>query len=257
MIKQTIAEITNLLKTQQSITSIQEQSYYQDERKGVQTAIKRRIKQLEKEQALLDKYVEMSSYENDILKQNSEALICGIDEVGRGPLAGPVVACAVILNKDHQFTGLNDSKQLSAKKRNELETELKSNVYAYAYGSASVEEIDTFNIYEATKLAMLRAIAALDVRPDHLLIDAMALDIDIPQTSIIKGDAKSISIAAASVLAKEHRDQYMKQLSKKYNVYGFEKNAGYGTQQHLDGIKKYGIISEHRKSFEPIKSHFN
>ena len=114
MIKQTIAEITNLLKTQQSITSIQEQSYYQDERKGVQTAIKRRIKQLEKEQALLDKYVEMSSYENDILKQNSEA-ICGIDEVGRGPLAGPVVACAVILNKDHQFTGLNDSKQLSAK----------------------------------------------------------------------------------------------------------------------------------------------
>ena len=115
MIKQTIAEITNLLKAQQSITSIQEQSYYQDERKGVQNAIRRRIKQLEKEQALLDKYVEMSSYENDILKQNNEALICGIDEVGRGPLAGPVVACAVILNKDHQFTGLNDSKQLSAK----------------------------------------------------------------------------------------------------------------------------------------------
>ncbi|RIP33537.1 ribonuclease HII [Staphylococcus gallinarum] len=255
--KQTITEITNLLKAQQSIASIQEQDYYQDERKGVQSAIKRRIKQLEKEQALFDKYIEMSQFENEILKINESARICGIDEVGRGPLAGPVVACAVILNKDHRFTGLNDSKQLSAKKRNELESELTSKVYAYAYGSASVEEIDTINIYEATKLAMKRAIAALEVRPDHLLIDAMELDTDIPQTSIIKGDAKSISIAAASVLAKEYRDRYMRELSKKYNFYGFEKNAGYGTQQHLDGIKKYGIISEHRKSFEPIKSHFN
>lgn len=254
--KQTIAEITNLLKEEKTIDSIKEQDYYDDERKGVQTAIQRRIKQLEKEQALLKKYEVMSQFENDILKDNPESLICGIDEVGRGPLAGPVVACAVILNKGHQYTGLNDSKQLSANKRKDLENDLSTNVYDYAYGSASVDEIDRINIYEATKIAMKRAIAGLSVQPDHLLIDAMTLDTDIPQTSIIKGDAKSISIAAASVLAKEHRDHYMKELSKKHNVYGFEKNVGYGTQQHLDGIKKHGIISEHRKSFEPIKSHF-
>lgn len=130
-------------------------------------------------------------------------------------------------------------------------------MYAYAYGYASVEEIDEINIYEATKLAMHRAIEGLRIKPTHLLVDAMTLDIDIPQTSLIKGDAKSVSIAAASVLAKEHRDQYMRDLGRKYPGYSFENNVGYGTQQHLDGIKKYGILNEHRKTFEPIKSLVN
>ena len=252
--KQTIQEVKTILQTIQSIEELNAHIFVEDERKGVQNAIKQRRKQLEKEELLLKNYEEMSEFEIALLAQNSDALICGIDEVGRGPLAGPVVTCAVILNENHYFTGLNDSKKLSAKQRQSIEKQLLNDVFAYAYGYATVKEIDRLNIYEATKIAMLRAIKALPVRPTHLLVDAMTLDIDIPQTSLIKGDARSVSIAAASVLAKEHRDKYMRELAKKYPGYGFEKNAGYGTRQHLDGIKQLGVIPEHRKTFEPIKS---
>lgn len=254
IMSQTIQQIKLLLQDIHSLETLKNHSVNDDDRKGVQNAIVSRRKQLEKVQKLLENYKEMSHYENEILSDDDKALVCGIDEVGRGPLAGPVVTCAVILNKDHHFTGLNDSKQLSAKKRNILEEQLLSEVYAYAYGVATVEEIDQINIYEATKLAMIRAVEALSVKPTHLLIDAMTLDVDIPQTSLVKGDAKSVSIAAASVLAKEHRDRYMRELAVKHPGYGFEKNVGYGTQQHLDGIKQHGIINEHRKTFEPIKS---
>lgn len=254
---QTIKEIKSKLKDVHSLSELERSEYNNDTRKGVQTAILQRRKQLEKEQALLAHYQKMTEFENNILEENQDALICGIDEVGRGPLAGPVVTCAVILNKNHHFTGLNDSKKLSAKQRHLIEGQLLNDVYAYAYGYASVEEIDRINIYEATKLAMLRAIEGLAVKPSHILVDAMTLDIDIPQTSLIKGDARSVSIAAASVLAKEHRDQYMRDLGEKYPGYGFENNVGYGTQQHLDGIKKYGVLAEHRKTFEPIKSLVN
>ncbi|PHK50720.1 ribonuclease HII [Staphylococcus edaphicus] len=250
----TIQEVKSLLQDIHSIHELEHSDFNEDERKGVQNAIIQRRKQLEKEQALIANYEKMTEFEKAILEKNQEALICGIDEVGRGPLAGPVVTCAVILNKNHHFIGLNDSKKLSAKHRNIIEGQLLNDVHAYAYGYASVEEIDRFNIYEATKLAMLRAIEGLSIAPTHLLVDAMTLDIDIPQTSLIKGDAKSVSIAAASILAKEHRDKYMRELGEKYPGYGFENNAGYGTQQHLDGIKKYGILNEHRKTFEPIKS---
>ncbi|MEY8599328.1 ribonuclease HII [Staphylococcus shinii] len=252
--KQTIEEVKKTLQTIQSLDELNAHMFMGDERKGVQNAITQRRKQLKKEQLLLKNYEEMSEFEAALLAQNNNALICGIDEVGRGPLAGPVVTCAVILNENHHFTGLNDSKKLSAKQRQGIEEQLLNDVLAYAYGYATVEEIDRFNIYEATKIAMLRAIEALSIRPTHILVDAMTLDTDIPQTSLIKGDARSVSIAAASVLAKEHRDKYMRELAEKYPGYGFEKNAGYGTQQHLDGIKQFGIIPEHRKTFEPIKS---
>ena len=165
----------------------------------------------------------MNHYENEILNHDNEALICGIDEVGRGPLAGPVVACAVILNKGHHYLGLNDSKKLPAKQRLILNEELKNNVTSYAYGIATPQEIDDLNIYKATQVAMQRAINQLSIQPTHLLIDAMKLDNDIPQTSIIKGDAKSVSIAAASIMAKEYRDNYMKELANDYPNYGFEK----------------------------------
>ncbi|KIJ86342.1 MULTISPECIES: ribonuclease HII [Staphylococcus] len=254
---ETIKDIKSKLQHMLSISELERSEYNNDARKGVQNAMIQRRKQLEKEQVLLDNYVKMTEFENSILAENPDALICGIDEVGRGPLAGPVVTCAVILNKNHHFTGLNDSKKLSAKQRHSIEGQLLNDVYAYAYGYASVEEIDEINIYEATKLAMHRAIEGLRIKPTHLLVDAMTLDIDIPQTSLIKGDARSVSIAAASVLAKEHRDQYMRDLGRKYPGYGFENNVGYGTQQHLDGIKKYGILNEHRKTFEPIKSLVN
>ncbi|EFE59461.1 ribonuclease HII [Staphylococcus epidermidis M23864:W2(grey)] len=250
----TIKEIKEKLSRIETLEELHKHEANNDSRKGVINAIKSREKNILKQQALEEHYLSMNQYENNIMSSNRDALICGIDEVGRGPLAGPVVACAVILEKNHHYIGLDDSKKVSPNNRARLNQNLKENVYQYAYGIASSVEIDELNIYRATQLAMLRAINQLDVTPTHLLIDAMTLDIDIPQTSIIKGDAKSVSIAAASIMAKEYRDQYMRQLSKQFPEYGFDKNAGYGTKQHLKAIDQVGIINEHRQSFEPIKS---
>ncbi|MEB5791963.1 ribonuclease HII [Staphylococcus hominis] len=251
---QTIKEIKALLDTIDSIEALEQHELMSDTRKGVQQNIVRRRKQLLKDQETQEHYQQMNKYENEILKDNPNALICGIDEVGRGPLAGPVVACAVILNKEHQYLGLDDSKKVSATKRKILNEQLKEGVYDYAYGIASAEEIDEFNIYNATKLAMERAINQLTQQPNHLLIDAMTLDNAIPQTSIIKGDAKSVSIAAASIMAKEYRDGLMAEVALKYPGYDFEKNVGYGTKSHLQGLKQLGITPYHRKTFEPVKS---
>lgn len=250
----TIKEIRDQLALIQSIEELEAHVANKDTRKGVQKAIESRKKYLIKQQELENNYISMNHYENEILNHDNEALICGIDEVGRGPLAGPVVACAVILNKAHHYLGLNDSKKVPAKQRLILNEELKNNVTSYAYGIATPQEIDDLNIYKATQVAMQRAINQLSIQPTHLLIDAMKLDNDIPQTSIIKGDAKSVSIAAASIMAKEYRDNYMKELANDYPNYGFEKNVGYGTKQHLEAIDTFGVINEHRKSFEPIKS---
>lgn len=250
----TIKEIRDQLALIQSIEELEAHVANKDTRKGVQKAIESRKKYLIKQQELENNYISMNHYENEILNHDNEALICGIDEVGRGPLAGPVVACAVILNKGHHYLGLNDSKKVPAKQRLILNEELKINVTSYAYGIATPQEIDDLNIYKATQVAMQRAINQLSIQPTHLLIDAMKLDNDIPQTSIIKGDAKSVSIAAASIMAKEYRDNYMKELANDYPNYGFEKNVGYGTKQHLEAIDTFGVINEHRKSFEPIKS---
>ena len=250
----TIKEIRDQLALIQSIEELEAHVANKDTRKGVQKAIESRKKYLIKQQELENNYISMNHYENEILNHDNEALICGIDEVGRGPLAGPVVACAVILNKGHHYLGLNDSKKVPAKQRLILNEELKNNVTSYAYGIATPQEIDDLNIYKATQVAMQRAINQLSIQPTHLLIDAMKLDNDIPQTSIIKGDAKSVSIAAASIMAKEYRDNYMKELANDYPNYGFEKNVGYGTKQHLEEIDTFGVINEHRKSFEPIKS---
>ncbi|PTH45217.1 ribonuclease HII [Staphylococcus capitis] len=250
----TIKVIRDQLALIQSIEELEAHVANEDTRKGVQKAIESRKKYLIKQQELENNYISMNHYENEILNHDNEALICGIDEVGRGPLAGPVVACAVILNKGHHYLGLNDSKKVPAKQRIILNEELKNNVTCYAYGVATPQEIDDLNIYKATQVAMQRAINQLSIQPTHLLIDAMKIDNDIPQTSIIKGDAKSVSIAAASIMAKECRDNYMKELANDYPNYGFEKNVGYGTKQHLEAIDTFGVINEHRKSFEPIKS---
>lgn len=228
---------------------------FQDERKGVQQAFQQRRRQLEKSQLQYQKYVEMCQYETDILNVQPDALICGVDEVGRGPLAGPVVASAVVLQPGHDFVGINDSKQLSASKRTLLNTSLKAQVRAWAIGIATPEEIDQHNIYVATQIAMYRAIQNLSVTPTHFLIDAMKLDqLTEPQQAIIKGDAKSVSIAAASIIAKVYRDDLMAEYAQQYPGYDFAQNAGYGTQKHLEGLKQYGVTPIHRKSFEPIKS---
>lgn len=197
---------------------------------------------------------------NDMYKFEKEFQECGkhyiagVDEVGRGSMIGPVITAAVILNPDIMIDGLNDSKKLSPKKRAELEKQIKEKAITWAIGEASIEEVDTLNVYQATKLAMKRAIDALDVQPDALLIDAMPLELNVESHSLIKGDTKSASIAAASIIAKEYRDRLMCLEAEKYPLYHFEKNKGYLTKAHKEALLKYGPTPYHRKTFEPVKT---
>lgn len=180
-------------------------------------------------------------------------LIAGVDEVGRGPLIGPVVAAAVILPVNYHLEGLTDSKKLSEKKRNYYFDIIKKDAISIGIGIIDNEKIDEVNIYEATKLAMKEAINNLNIRPEVVLTDAMKLDIDTINVPIIKGDFKSETIAAASVIAKVTRDEMMYELDRKYPYYDLKNNKGYPTKTHLEAIEKYGIIKEHRKSYAPIK----
>lgn len=193
----------------------------------------------------------MKEYENELYKKNIK-LIAGVDEVGRGPLAGPVVCAAVILKEDYENDKINDSKKLTEKKREALYDIIMGEALSVGIGISSEDVIDEINILQATKKAMTEAIKNLDIKPEHVLIDAVKLeDLDIPQTSIIKGDAKSISIAASSIIAKVTRDRMMIELDKKHPEYDFKNNKGYGTKKHIEAIRKYGIIKEHRKTFAP------
>lgn len=194
---------------------------------------------------------DLLEYEKELYKKGLN-FIAGIDEVGRGPLCGPVVACACILPKNYQLDGLNDSKKISEKKREELYEILIKDALSYGIGIISPKRIDEINILEATKEAMKEAINNLDIKPEHLLIDAVKLDIDINSTSIIKGDAKSASIAAASIIAKVTRDRMMIELSEMYPEYGFEKHKGYGTKAHIEAVKKFGVKDFYRFTFAPI-----
>ena len=196
----------------------------------------------------------MKEYENELYNQGIE-LIAGVDEVGRGPLVGPVVCACVILPKDYYNEEINDSKKISEKKREKLYDIIMQNALSVGIGISSEKIIDEINILEATKRAMKEAINNSKIKPQHVLIDAVKLDIDIPSTSIIKGDAKSQSIAASSIIAKVTRDRMMDELDKKYPQYMFSKNKGYGTKAHIEAIRKYGIIDEHRKSFAPCSEY--
>ncbi|MGU7972215.1 ribonuclease HII [Streptococcus suis] len=249
----TIKEVTALLAQVDSLDSPVWADLAQDERAGVHTAIKKRRKELEKEAAEDTRLEAMLSYEK-ALYDNGVEFIAGIDEVGRGPLAGPVVAAAVILPKGCKIRYLNDSKKIPKSKHESIYQEVMERAVAVGVGIKDAAVIDQVNIYEATKLAMLEALGQLSQEPEHLLIDAMKLDTPIPQTSIIKGDANSLSIAAASIVAKVTRDKMMADYDKEFSGYGFAKNAGYGTAEHLEGLNKLGITPIHRKSFEPIKS---
>ena len=193
----------------------------------------------------------MKEFENE-LYNNGINFIAGIDEVGRGPLVGPVITAAVILPKDFYDERINDSKKLTEKKRELLYDVIMENALSVGIGISSPEVIDEINILNATKKAMIEAINNLSIKPEHLLIDAVKLDIDIPQTSIIKGDAKSQSIASASIIAKVTRDRMMVELDKKYPMYDFKHNKGYGTKKHIEALYKYGPLKEHRKSFAPV-----
>lgn len=179
--------------------------------------------------------------------------ICGVDEVGRGPLVGPVVACAVILPKNYYIEGLTDSKKLSKKKRESFFEIINKDALAIGIGVIDNQKIDEINILEASRLAMKIAVNNLKIKPDVILTDAMKLDMGIDEEDIIKGDLKSITISAASIIAKVTRDKMMEELHEKYPMYNFIKNNGYPTKEHVEAIKKYGIIEEHRKTFSPIK----
>ena len=200
----------------------------------------------EKEQLRLDKMLE---YERALYAKGYE-FVCGIDEAGRGPLCGPVVAAAVILKKDDHIEGVNDSKKLTEKKREELFEIIKERAVAWSVGIVDEETIDRINILEATRLAMKKAVEGLRQKPDFALVDAeKKVPIDVPYSPIIKGDALSESIAAASIIAKVTRDHMIIELDKEYPEYGFAKNKGYGTKEHTEAILKYGLCKAHRRSF--------
>ncbi|PLS16658.1 ribonuclease HII [Bacillus sp. M6-12] len=222
-----------------------------DKRKGVQELVQKWNRQHDKVRLEKERFETMLFYENELRTQGFQ-YISGIDEAGRGPLAGPVVASAVILPQDFYLPGLNDSKQLTEVQKNKFYEIIRTEALGMGIGILNSEEIDRYNIYQASKKAMLASIAGLSISPDYLLIDAMELDVPMPQKSLIKGDAKSISIAAASVIAKVTRDRMMKEYAKKYPQYGFEKNMGYGTPHHLEALKKYGPCPWHRMSFAPV-----
>lgn len=244
----TIAEITNILKnTDERELALVISEFESDGRAGVVkqlAAAKKRLMAYEAEVARIE---EMKRYERQYAGYN---YICGIDEVGRGPLAGPVVACAVILPKDTRLLYVNDSKQLSKVKRELLYKEIIEEAVSVGIGVVSEKRIDEINILQATYEAMRKAVSELTVKPDLLLNDAVTIpDINIKQVPIIKGDAKSISIAAASIVAKVTRDHMMEEYDNVYPGYGFARHSGYGTRQHMDAIQKLGPCEIHRKTF--------
>lgn len=211
---------------------------------------KKLIKELELKVCLKDNY-----YFERKLREEGIKFIAGVDEVGRGPLVGPVVAACVVLPEHFNLDGLTDSKKLSEKRREYFYDEIMRQALGVGVGIISEKVIDEVNIYEATKMAMKEAINNCSCKVEHVLIDAMRLDIDIPTTSIIKGDLKSITISAASVIAKVTRDRMLDELALKYPMYDFKNNKGYPTKKHLDAIKEYGIIDEHRKSYGPVSEY--
>ena len=198
--------------------------------------------------------IDLYAYEKELWNKGIE-YVGGVDEVGRGPLIGPVVTACVVLPHDFELEGLTDSKKLTEKKREQFYDYIMEHAVCVKIGMCSPERIDEINIYQASKEAMIEAIekVAREIPLEHVLVDAMPLDIDIDTTSIIKGDAKSITIAAASVIAKVTRDRMMIELDHKYPMYGFGKHKGYPTKQHLEAIETYGLIEGYRKTYGPVK----
>ncbi|SFQ05305.1 RNase HII [Lachnospiraceae bacterium XBB1006] len=248
MEKKSIALIKEELKAAGDELPFVIETYQDDERSGVQALLTKARKQLEKLEAEKARIEKLREYENRY--EQEYEYICGIDEVGRGPLAGPVVACAVILPKGCRMLYINDSKQLSEKKREELCEQIKEEAVAIGIGMVGPGRIDEINILQATYEAMRQAIENLEVKPDILLNDAVTIPgISIKQVPIIKGDAKSISIGAASIVAKVTRDHLMEEYAKVMPEYGFESNKGYGSQAHIAAIRAYGLTPIHRRSF--------
>lgn len=220
-----------------------------DDRKSVRDLCLKLSNKLEKIENEKKRVKILNFYEDEAYK-NGFLCVGGIDEAGRGPLAGPVVSSVVVLKKDCFIEGIDDSKKLSEEKRNKLFEIIKNEAIDYGIGIVNNVDIDKFNILNATYMSMKKALSCLKVKPDYLLLDAVNIkDENVVQKSLIKGDSKSISIAAASILAKVTRDSIMYEYDKMYPEYGFKNHKGYGTKEHYEAIRKYGITDIHRKSF--------
>lgn len=252
--KMTITQVKEFLEQLDELPEEVAKAIETDERKGVFNAYQSFLRKKEKAHQLRLKWEEMSRYEKELWHEGYH-WVAGIDEVGRGPLAGPVVTAAVILPSDLFLPGLNDSKKLSAGFREELYEIIMEKAVAVSFGSSEHDVIDEINIYQATLRAMEQAIASLPIQPDFTLNDAVTLpNLSIPQRPLIGGDGKSVSIAAASVVAKVTRDRLMKEYDQMYPGYGFATNMGYGTEEHLAHLRKVGPCPIHRRSFAGVLS---
>ncbi|AUJ29833.1 ribonuclease HII [Liquorilactobacillus hordei] len=251
--RKSISEIKTLIANSPSQELLQE--LVNDTRKGVQNLLIQYQKREDKKQVELKKFRQRFNYEQAFWQEGKQ-LVCGVDEVGRGPLAGPVVAAAVILPHDFDLIEVNDSKQLTGKTRERLYSQIINQALSFSIGISDNYEIDTVNIYQAARIAMLRAVMGLSLKPQQLIIDAMEIDSPIEQLKLIKADSKSVSVAAASIVAKVWRDHLMNFYDRLYPQYDFKSNDGYGTRKHLDALNIYGVTPLHRRSFEPIKSNF-
>ena len=232
------------------------QSLATDSRKGVQQALTQFYRRLERQAAAQAAFRQRFRYEEKLWRQGCR-YVAGMDEVGRGPLAGPVVTCAVILRPDFDLVGVTDSKQLTRHEREQLYLQIVNEAVEVSIAVNDREAIDRLNIYAATQDAMIRAVTNLHHRPDHLIVDAVPLKIAIPQTTLIKGDQKSISVAAACIVAKEYRDHLMRDYDRVYPGYGLAENMGYGTKEHLAGLAAHGATPIHRRSFRPVQDYLN
>ncbi|MFG6115137.1 ribonuclease HII [Halobacillus sp. MO56] len=249
--KWTIAEVKDML-TRKQLAEKDIEELRKDTRKGIQKLLMQHEQQLQKEHAMLLKYQEMMEFEKKQY-QHGHHFVAGIDEAGRGPLAGPVVAGCVVLHKDYYLEGLNDSKQLSPEKREKFFEQIVTDAFAYGSGIVTNEEIDRYNINQATKMAMTRAVENLGMTPDHVLIDAVKLEgLPCPSESLIKGDQRSVSIAAASIIAKVTRDRMMRAIHEEFPMYDFKANQGYGTSTHMEALEQFGPSPYHRRSFSPV-----
>ena len=248
--KYTVKAVKELL-SQEDVSNELLEELQLDSRAGVKKLLEQYYKKIEQKKALIEKFHSKEFLEKPYW--DHDLLVAGVDEVGRGPLAGPVVTAAVILPPDNTLYEVDDSKKLSISKRAELYKQICDQAVDISVAVGSPQLIDQENIYHATELTMAQSIKRLYAKPNHILVDAMTIPVDIPQTKLIKGDAKSLSIGAASIIAKVSRDRLMTMYSHLYPEFGFENNDGYGTKQHLQALDKFGRTKIHRLSFSPVK----
>jgi len=249
--KQTILQVKTKLSTVSDLNDPLLKILKADPRKGVQLAINSAIRRIKRSQANILAFKHRFQFENELWQQG-ESLVAGIDEGGRGPLAGPVVTAAVILDDSFDLIAVTDSKQLSAHEREKLYLRIIQEAIEVNICVKDNAVIDKYNIYQATRLAMAQTVAELHHQPSHLIVDAVPIASNIPQITLIKGDQKSISVAAASIVAKEYRDHLMQTYDLIYPGYDFAHNMGYGTAKHLAGLKALGVTPIHRYSFSPV-----